>query len=97
MAYDFSTDFVGLWRAVTGGAQKGEIPALDLIISALSRSGLINVSISETQPVVNQSTTMWFAPASPSYSAEGVLKLWNGSAYVTATPALFNDYLAAVG
>jgi hypothetical protein len=97
MTYTPSTDFVGLMRAVTGGVQKGEIPGLDFMISALSRSGLINVTISLTEPVANQSTTMWFVPATPSYSAEGALFLWNGAAYVAATPALFNDYLAAVG
>ena len=97
MVYTPGTDFVGLWRAVTGGAQKAEMPGLDFMISALSRSGLINVSMSAVAPVANQSTTMWFRPATPTYSAEGILKLWNGSAYVTATPALFNDYLAAVG
>ena len=97
MVYVPGTDFVGLWRAVTGGSQKAEMPGLDFVISALDRCNLINVSISGTEPVTNQSTTMWFRPATPSYSAEGVLYLWNGAAYVTATPALFNDYLAAVG
>jgi|SRR5580765_334159 hypothetical protein len=97
MTYNAATDFVGLMRAVTGGVQKGEMPGLDFMISALSRSGLINVSISASQPVANQATTMWFAPATPSYTAEGTLYLWNGAAYVAATPALFNDYLAAVG
>ncbi len=97
MVYVPGTDFVGLWRAVTGGSQKAEMPGLDFVIDALERSGLFNISISGTAPVANESTTMWFRPATPSYSAEGILYLWNGSAYVTATPALFNDYLAAVG
>lgn len=97
MSYTPSTDFVALARAVTGGIQKAEFPGLDLLVNILGRSGLINVSISATQPVANQATTMWFLPATPSYSAEGALYLWNGAAYVAATPALFNDYLAAVG
>ncbi len=97
MSYNASTDFLGLFRAVTGGAQKGQMPGLDWLAAALERSGLVNISISATQPVANQSTTMWFAPATPSYTTEGTLYLWNGSAYVAATPALFNDYLAAVG
>ncbi len=97
MSYTRTTDFVGLCRAVTGGVQKGEMPGLDFLISGLAASGLINVSISATQPVANQATTMWFLPATPSYSAEGALYLWNGAAYVAATPALFNDYLTAVG
>ncbi len=97
MSYAPGTDFVGLWRNQSGGAVKGEMPGLDFVIDALYRSGLINVSISSTQPVANQATTMWYQPSNPSYSAEGILRLWNGAAYVTATPALFNDYLAAVG
>jgi len=97
MTYNPTTDFVGLWRAVTGGAQKAEMPGLDFVVDVLSRSGLFNITISGTEPASNQSTTMWFRPATPSYSAEGILYLWNGSAYVVATPALCNDYLAAVG
>ena len=97
MSYTPTTDFVALARAVTGGVQKAEMPGLDFIISALQRCGLIYCTISLTEPVANQSKTMWFVPATPSYSAEGTLKLWNGSAYVAATPELFNDYLAAVG
>ncbi len=97
MTYNPATDFMGVWRAVTGGVQKGEVPLLDVVIAALDRCNLINVSFGATEPVANQSTTMWFVPATPSYTAEGTLYLWNGSAYVAATPALFNDYLAAVG
>jgi hypothetical protein len=95
MSYNASTDFVGLWRAITGGAQKGEMPGLDFVIAALDRCNLLNVSISATQPVASQASTMWFVPATPSYTTEGALFLWNGSAYVAATPALFKAYLAA--
>jgi hypothetical protein len=95
MSYNASTDYIGLWRAVTGGAQKGEMPGLDWLVSAMSRSGLFHITISATQPVSNQAATMWFAPATPSYSSEGTMYLWNGSAYVAATPALFKAYLAA--
>lgn len=97
MSYTPTTDFIGLARAVTGGVQKGEIPGMDLVINILSRCGLFNITIAATQPVSNQAKTMWFLPATPSYSAEGTLYLWNGSAYVAATAELFNDYLAAVG
>jgi len=96
MSYTPTTDFIGLARAVTGGVQKGEIPGLDLIVNILSRCGLFNITIAATQPVANQSTTMWFQPATPSYSSEGALFLWNGSAYVAATPSLFKTYLAAI-
>lgn len=95
MSYNPATDFVGLWRTVTGGVAKGEIPGLDFVVSALGRAGLITVSVSGTQPVANQATTAWFQPASPSYSAEGALYLWNAtaSAYQAATPALFRQFL----
>jgi hypothetical protein len=96
MTYTPATDFIGVWRAVTGGVQKGEVPSLDLIVNALSRCGLFNITIATTAPVANQSTTMWYHPATPSYSAEGALFLWNGSAYVAATPSLFKTYLAAI-
>ena len=95
MSYNPATDFIGLWRAVSGGVAKLEMPGLDFVISAFGRSGLINVSVSSTQPISNQATTAWFQPASPSYSGEGGLQLWNGSAYVAATPRLFLEMLAA--
>lgn len=97
MTYTPSTDFVGLWRAIAGGVEKAEIPGLDLVVAALGRAGLLSVTVSSTAPVANQSTTAWFQPASPSYSAEGALYLWNAtaSAYQAATPALFQDYLTA--
>lgn len=97
MTYNPSTDFVGLWRAISGGVQKAEMPGLDFVVAALGRAGLVNVSVSSTQPVANQSTTAWFQPASPSYAAEGALYLWNSgtSSYVAATPALFRQFLEA--
>ena len=95
MSYNPPSDFVGLWRSVAGGVEKGEMPGLDFVIAALGRSGLIRVVTSDTQPVTNQSITAWFRPANPSFSAEGVLFLWNGSAYVVATPELFHDMLTS--
>lgn len=97
MTYQPSTDFVGLWRAVTGGAQKAEMPGLDWLVAALQRSGILNVSISGTQPTSNQATTAWFRPATPSYSGEGVLYLWDSvsTAYLPATRKLFYAYLSA--
>ncbi len=91
MAYNYLTDFVGLWRSVTGGVEKAEMPGLDFVVAALGRAGLINLVISGSPPVVNQDTTAWFKPSvsPPDYAAEGVLYLWNGAAYVPATPELF--------
>src|SRR5204863_6624112 len=47
-------------------------------------------------PTVDQPTTAWFKPHVPSYSAEGVLYLWDEDAndYVPATPGLFYTYLS---
>jgi hypothetical protein len=97
MTYNPATDFVGLWRTVTGGVAKEELPGLDFVVAALGRAGLVNVTVSGVAPSSNQSTTAWFQPASPSYSAEGALFLWNSttSAYVAATPALFRQFLEA--
>jgi hypothetical protein len=97
MSYNPSTDFVGLWRTVTGGVAKEEMPGLDFVVAALGRAGLVNVTVASIAPTSNQSTTAWFQPASPSYSAEGALWLWNSttSAYVAATPALFRQFLEA--
>ncbi len=95
MAYNYLTDFVGLWRAVTNGVEKGEMPGLDFVVAALGRAGILNLVISGSPPVVNQDVTAWFKPSSspPDYAAEGVLYLWNGTAYVPATPDLFFQFL----
>jgi hypothetical protein len=99
MSFVPGTDFVGLWRNQTGGAAKMEMPSLDFMITALQRAGLVNVVFSDTQPIANQATTMWFRPAIPTYAGEGVLYLWNAptASYLIATPALFAKYIAAVG
>lgn len=90
MSYTPGIDYVALWRNQIGGATKAEMPGLDFAIAALHRAGLINVHFSDTQPTSNQARTMWFRPARPTYSGEGVLYLWNGVAYVAATPELFH-------
>ncbi len=93
MVYDPTTDFLGLWRATTGGVEKAEMPGLDWWVAAMGRSGLLNVVVSDSPPTTNQDITAWFDPHNPSWSAEGVLYLWDGSAYVPATPGLFYIYL----
>lgn len=97
MVYNPATDFIALFRTITGGVSKAEMPGLDFVVAALGRSGLINVTVSGTAPIANQSTTAWFQPASPSYTAEGALFLWNAaaSAYQPATAALFRQFLEA--
>lgn len=92
MSYNPSTDFVGLWRAVSGGVQKSEMPGMDFVVSALARAGIIRAVISQTPPTTNQTTTAWFKPANPSFGAEGALFLWDvgSSSYLPATPELFH-------
>lgn len=91
MPYNPASDFVGLWRAVSGGVEKAEMPGLDFLVAALGRAGILRVVTSQTAPAVNQTTTAWFRPASPSFSTEGVLYLWdaNANTYAPATPELF--------
>jgi hypothetical protein len=91
MAYNPLTDYVGLYRLAGGSVSKMEMPGLDFAVSALARAGLITLAVSATAPVVSQSTTAWLQAAVPSYSAEGVMRLWDPvtTAYVAATPALF--------
>lgn len=75
----------------------GTVPALDAVILALSQAGVINLVISATAPTSSQDTTAWLQPNTPSYDAQGIFKLWNGSAYVNATQALFARLLAQAG
>ncbi len=95
MVYDPTKDFVGLWRNTAGQLSKEQMPGLDFVVAALARAGLITLSVSATPPVVSQSTTAWLQAAVPSYSAEGVLHLWDPdtSAYVLATQALLFEML----
>jgi len=95
--YDPATDFLALWRNNGTDVSKMEMPGLDYVVAALSRAGIINLSVSATAPVVNQAVTAWLQAAVPSYSAEGVLHLWDpvASAYAPATPALFMYMLQA--
>jgi hypothetical protein len=92
MPYNPSSDFVGLWRAVSGGVEKAQMPGMDFVVAALERAGLLRVVTSQTAPVVNQSTTAWFKPLPSSFSGEGSLFLWDPSLnmYVPATPELFH-------
>jgi hypothetical protein len=98
MSYNPANDFVGLWRAQTGGAVKGEMPGLDFVVAALGRAGIINVAFSPTAPTSNQAATAWFKTTSPSYQGEGSIYFWdaNSSSYLLGTPATFARYLTTV-
>jgi hypothetical protein len=95
MAYNPLTDFMALLRNTGGGVRTEQMPGLDFVVDALSRAGLINISIGQTAPIVNQATTVWFQPAIPSWSGEGQVFLWNPTlaVYQAATPALWNALL----
>jgi hypothetical protein len=94
MSYNPLTDFVALLRSTGGGVRTEQMPGLDFVVVALSRAGFITLAVQATAPISNQAATAWFQPASPSWSAEGILYLWNPaiSAYQPATPALWEQY-----
>lgn len=95
MSYDFRTDFMALVRNTPGGERIARIPGADYVVSALYRLGMIRLWVSQTPPISEQSSTAWFKPAIPSWSAEGTLYLWDAvnNAYAVATPELWNALL----
>lgn len=97
MVYNPATDFPGFWRASGPNVSKMQVPGVDFVLATLARAGVITLSVSATAPAANQSTTAWLQVAVPSYSAEGVFRLWDKltSAYLAATPALFFQFLEA--
>lgn len=99
MSYEPGTDFLALLRQTSDGAEFARAPLLDIVLAALARGGLFNLSVGQTAPIVNQPTTAWLQPAQPSWTAEGILWLWdfNTSQYARATPALFFQLLQASG
>lgn len=94
MGYNPTTDFLALLRNTGGGVRTEQMPGLDFVVSAMARMGFITLSVSATAPVINQATTVWFQPAVPSWTGEGILYLWNAgaAAYQIATPALWQAY-----
>lgn len=96
MSYTPTTDFLALLRSTGGGLRTERMPGLDYVLEALQRAGLIQLSVGQTAPVSNQASTVWLKPASPSWSAECTVYLWNPltSAYQVATPALWSLLLS---
>lgn len=94
MSYAPTTDFLALLRSTGGGVRLEEMPGLDFVVAAMARMGFITLFVGQSAPISNQAATAWFQPASPSYSAEGQLFLWNVTiaAYQPATPALWESY-----
>lgn len=97
MAYNPLTDFLALLRLASDGAHSERVPGLDYVVAALARIGQFRLSVGQTAPTSNQASTVWLKPAQPSWTAEGVVYLWNSStaAYELATPALWIAQLAA--
>lgn len=98
MSYTPTTDFLALLRLTSGGVRTERMSGLDWLVSAMARAGLFLISVSDTAPLSNQTTTAWFRPASPSWALEGALFLWNATTiqYEPATPTLFAALLTAV-
>lgn len=98
MSYTPAIDFLALLRQTSSGVRFDRMPGLDFTVAALARAGLLNLSIGQTAPAVNQATTAWFKPSSPSWVAEGALYLWNDvtAEYEFATPALWASIFAPI-
>lgn len=99
MSYNPATDFLGLFRLVGGSVRAERMPGLDYLVVALNRMGLFALSVGQTAPVANVTSTVWLQPAIPSWSAEGTVYLWNpvAGAYQAATPTLWKSFLSPSG
>jgi hypothetical protein len=97
VAYNPITDFLALIRRTSNGARVAEVPGLDYVLAALARAGLFAISVGQTAPTSNQASTVWLQPALQSWTAEGVIYLWNAdtATYEPATPALWTALFAA--
>lgn len=91
MSYAPTTDFLALLRNTSGGARLESMPGLDYVVAAMARMNLFRVWVAASAPLTNQSSTVWLSPAQPSWSAEGIVMLWNGLTlqFEPATPALW--------
>jgi hypothetical protein len=89
MSYNSTTDFLALVREAGGEASIARIPGLDYILAAMARAGMFRLHTGQDEPTTNQEETVWLRPASPSWTAEGSVLLWDGDAFVNATPELW--------
>lgn len=98
MSYEPTTDFLGLLRQDGANVEQARMPGLDFVVSALARAGIIRLWVGQEQPSVNQAATVWMLPALPSWTAEGVVFLYNSGTgqYEAATPALWNALLSTI-
>jgi hypothetical protein len=98
VSYNPITDFLGLLRQGSNAVSAARMPGMDFVLAALSRAGVINLWSGQEAPTTNQATTVWIMPALPSWTAEGVVFLFNSStgAYELATPALWSALLTTI-
>jgi len=94
--YNPTTDFLALVRNAGGAASVAEMPGLDYVLAALARMNFVQLWTGQTAPTANQATTAWLKTALPSWTAEGVVFLWNSvtAEYEPATPALWQALLS---
>lgn len=99
MSYTPTTDFLALLRQTSGGARVERMPGLDYLVSAMARAGMFLVSVSQTEPLANQASTVWIQPAVPSWSAEAAIFIYNTAAaqYQPATPILWSALIGGGG
>lgn len=91
MGYNPLTDFLGLSRLTGGGVRAERMPGLDYVVAALARLKIFSVWVGSAPPVSNFPTTVWVLPASPSWTNEASVFLYNTvtAEYEVATPALW--------
>lgn len=96
MSYTPSTDLLAVLRLTGGGLRTGRVPGLDYMLAAMSRAGMFALYVGAVAPLINQAATVWLKPATPSWSAEGTVFLWNAvtSEYEVATPLLWSTLLS---
>jgi hypothetical protein len=97
MTYNPVTDFMALVRLTAGAASVAKMPGLDYVVAAMARANMFSLHVSQTAPIVNQESTVWLKPSLPSWVAEGVVYLWDGSGYAVATAELWGVLFGLVG
>lgn len=95
MSYTSTSDFLALLRNTPGGERLMSMPGLDYVVAALARANMFRLWVGQTAPVANQATTVWLNPAQPSWSAEGLVLLWDAVSgqFLPATPELWTSLL----
>lgn len=95
MSYAPTTDFLALLRRTESGIALSRMPGLDFVAAAMARAGLFRLWVGQSAPLTNQASTVWLRPATPSWTAEGVVFLYDSNTknFAPATPALWTSLL----